>query len=641
MAFERSSSAHADCLVFTAKPPPVYEKARSNEGEAYGSNVVPRMLPGQSVLSFTFTLLILSLLFLQAKATQIYPNSYVHLSVTNKVNGRRTDSCANYLQYRHEKIAETFENAEPYSLKWWRNVEKNMDICPLPRKAELDMSYKGAVVPLKYRVDKDGTLCTKNLYNNFRGAAQFQIDSINSFDASAALFTVEKGRQFLQGWRDFLFLDFYDPSINISTAPPTFFLYKDVFDSHIRDLADNVDDLELRFYRPRAYAIEPSMVFIWIISMTCVAGGGFWAFYRHRLGKDQMETQGSDERVDENLCCTKYGNYFAIGFLMGMLTTIMVLGYYFRGYLVFVFNVALVIFGSFSVYGCLRALFSNFAFSKSSLYLAEISVLRKFLFGRKLTYVGILIYLLSLAPCVYWYVVRRSPYAFILLDLINMTICLHILKSLRLPSLKWITLLMFCMFIYDLFMVFGTKGLTKNGCSVMLEVATGMDCSKVEPGGYPIPPVDSHNPEKFPMLIQVPRFDVMHSCIDLVVEDGFQASILGLGDIIIPGYMVVHSFTMNGIGERGHLVYGTVCVFGYGIGLIVTFFALMLTKVAQPALIYLVPCTVIPIFALAFLRGEFVIVWNGAPQNMTSKSEESNSVLMTSKREGQELESNS
>jgi hypothetical protein len=49
------------------------------------------------------------------------------------------------------------------------------------------------------------------------------------------------------------------------------------------------------------------------------------------------------------------------------------------------------------------------------------------------------------------------------------------------------------MFIYDIVMVFGTRLVTENGCSVMVQVVTGMDCTKQRATDYssdwPIPPV--------------------------------------------------------------------------------------------------------------------------------------------------------
>lgn len=120
---------------------------------------------------------------------------------------------------------------------------------------------------------------------------------------------------------------------------------------------------------------------------------------------------------------------------------------------------------------------------------------------------------------------------------------------------------MACMFIYDAVMVFVTPAFTSNGCSVMLEVATGIDCNS-NSIGYPMPPVDATQPEKFPMLMQVMPFDSMTDCMDLAVETSYPMTILGLGDIIIPGYLVTHCFTMAGFSEKIRLLYGIVCVFG-------------------------------------------------------------------------------
>lgn len=52
----------------------------------------------------------------------------------------------------------------------------------------------------------------------------------------------------------------------------------------------------------------------------------------------------------------------------------------------------------------------------------------------------------------------------------------------------------------------------------------------------------------------------------------------------------------------------------------VTFLALTLMHMAQPALIYLVPCTLIPIYLLALCRGEFGKLWNGHASHEDEKA---------------------
>ena len=52
----------------------------------------------------------------------------------------------------------------------------------------------------------------------------------------------------------------------------------------------------------------------------------------------------------------------------------------------------------------------------------------------------------------------------------------------------------------------------------------------------------------------------------------------------------------------------------YGLGLMVTFVGLYMMAVAQPALLYLVPFTLIPVFLLGLCRREFALLWNGDGQ---------------------------
>ncbi|VDO10299.1 unnamed protein product [Haemonchus placei] len=383
--------------------------------------------------------------------------------------------------------------------------------------------------------------------------------------------------------------------------------------------------MQLRFHRPLEGPIDLSMVIIWLLAVGCVMGGGVWAFFRHRAGKDKLHVNASSSagytsQSDSNSsfesrcrCLARHSNFLAIIVLMIIVVGVLMIGFFFRPVLVTFFNVTLVLFGSISVYACIMAVLSNISFwewctAKRCTWIPQHRCIPE---GRP-SFIQLMVFTLSFGICVVWFVYRRTPYAFILLDFINVTLCLHILKSLRLPSVKWISALMLCMFIYDAVMVFVTPFITRNGCSVMLEVATGIDCSSSGTDGYPMPPIDAALPEKFPMLMQVPHFDPMAACIDLDIEKGFQMTILGLGDIIIPGYLVTHCFTMNGFSERVRISYGILCSIGYGLGLIMTFCALAIMNMAQPALIYLVPCTLFPICIMAWMKGQFRLLWHGA-----------------------------
>lgn len=49
----------------------------------------------------------------------------------------------------------------------------------------------------------------------------------------------------------------------------------------------------------------------------------------------------------------------------------------------------------------------------------------------------------------------------------------------------------------------------------------------------------------------------------------------------------------------------------YGLGLLVTFCALIFMEIGQPALLYLVPFTLITVFSISIYRREFRLIWKG------------------------------
>lgn len=56
----------------------------------------------------------------------------------------------------------------------------------------------------------------------------------------------------------------------------------------------------------------------------------------------------------------------------------------------------------------------------------------------------------------------------------------------------------------------------------------------------------------------------------------------------------------------------TVSCLAYGIGLLITFVALAVMQMGQPALLYLVPCTLLTSLAVALWRRELPQFWTGS-----------------------------
>lgn len=68
-------------------------------------------------------------------------------------------------------------------------------------------------------------------------------------------------------------------------------------------------------------------------------------------------------------------------------------------------------------------------FRRELLHINEYFLSRSFI-------LSVIVFVLSTFICVSWFIFRRSPYAFILLDFINVNICLYALKGFRFSCLK-------------------------------------------------------------------------------------------------------------------------------------------------------------------------------------------------------------
>nr|XP_037289830.1 signal peptide peptidase-like 2B [Rhipicephalus microplus] len=179
-------------------------------------------------------------------------------------------------------------------------------------------------------------------------------------------------------------------------------------------------------------------------------------------------------------------------------------------------------------------------------------------------------------------------------DLLGVAFCINMLKSIHLPNLKLLSLLLMLLLVYDVFFVFITPFLRVNRESVMVEVAKGSGVREV-----------------LPMVIKFPR--IYRSGYSKCFQMKF--SILGLGDILAPGMLIsyCHTFDLFALGRR---FYFYIACVSYGLGMVATFLALELMRNAQPALLYLVPFTIIPTITTAWSKGDLFAIWNGVKARM-------------------------
>eukprot|EP01024_Parvocaulis_polyphysoides_P016597 TRINITY_DN17394_c0_g1_i1.p1 TRINITY_DN17394_c0_g1~~TRINITY_DN17394_c0_g1_i1.p1 ORF type:complete len:370 (+),score=30.79 TRINITY_DN17394_c0_g1_i1:289-1398(+) len=111
-----------------------------------------------------------------------------------------------------------------------------------------------------------------------------------------------------------------------------------------------------------------------------------------------------------------------------------------------------------------------------------------------------------------------------------------------------------------------------------------------------------------PVMVTVAKqFEVP---IKLLFPRGIQAeaekkpySMLGLGDIIIPGIWVALMLRYDKINNY-QTKYFESCYIGYCVGLMSTIVVMNIFQAAQPALLYIVPCVLASVFGLAAVRNE-------------------------------------
>jgi len=177
--------------------------------------------------------------------------------------------------------------------------------------------------------------------------------------------------------------------------------------------------------------------------------------------------------------------------------------------------------------------------------------------------------------------------SWILNNVLAISLIIFFLTSVRLSSLKVASALLILAFFYDIFWVFLSSNIF--GQNVMVKVATGLDV---------------------PIKILVPLF--FSTGTDL------QFTLIGLGDIVLPGLLLC--FAMRFDDSKGVPLtagYFAATMVGYCVGLTVCEIVVGCFHLAQPAMIYLVPGTLIPFAYMAHSRGELGEAWEGLTGHST------------------------
>jgi len=185
-----------------------------------------------------------------------------------------------------------------------------------------------------------------------------------------------------------------------------------------------------------------------------------------------------------------------------------------------------------------------------------------------------------------WYVYTKH---WIANNIFGLAFSIQGVAMLSLGSYRVGCILLGGLFFYDIFWVFGTD--------VMVTVAKSFDA---------------------PIKLLFPK---------QLFAETLEFSMLGLGDIVIPGVFIALLLRFDARRANNKKVFSKLyfytCYIGYFVGLLTTIGVMHVFKAAQPALLYLVPACIGSSFMLALIRGELTpLLAYEEDQNKEKKKEE-------------------
>lgn len=387
-------------------------------------------------------------------------------------------------------------------------------------------------------------------------------------------------------------VDYKNINITVATA-----LWKNIND--IKTKGSN--PLTILFAPVLETRFDPNLVIIFLIAISNIIIGGYWSGktkhakyqrlkYKHKRERPSTEGRSRSSSEDSTNCEdedeeTVDISMIVIAIFFVLVCAFLVSLYFFYDYLVYVVIVLFCIAGSMGLYYCLSPLWHKMCPVKARLPENKIPLLKDRPHYRDLALLA-----LCFGAAIFWGVERHASYAWIIQDILGYMFCINVMKSVGIPNLKICTLMLTLLFLYDIFFVFVTPLFTEDGESIMVKVATGSG---------------SKTKEQLPMVFKVPRLTQ-----DAISVCPLPFSLLGFGDIIIPGLLVSYNHAFDLRVKSGRLYYVATCI-GYAVGLVITFVALVVMETGQPALLYLVPCTLVTTYVIGYFRGEVKLLWNG------------------------------
>ncbi|XP_041030891.1 signal peptide peptidase-like 2A isoform X4 [Carcharodon carcharias] len=375
----------------------------------------------------------------------------------------------------------------------------------------------------------------------------------------------------------------FSPSGNLSdfekpNIPVALISYDDVL-SMQKMLGDHISGT---LYSPPVPTFDYSILIIFLIAVGTVAFGSYWSGMAEYGSTSYSPSDSRLQTHEENKTKESAATLTPVTVVIFVIvcSAMIVLLYFFYKWLVYLVIGIFALAAAVSLYNCLVALVKRIPYWKCKFPCDKISIEIRLLF----------LAVFCTAVSATWVAFRNEDrWVWILHDCLGVAFCLNFMKTLKMPHFKSCVILLVLLLIYDVFFVFISPYFTKNHESIMVEVAAGSGSTG----------------EKLPVVIRVPRLVTSVATIC-----GMPFSLLGFGDIIVPGLLVAYCRRFD-LQTNTSNIYFILCTIAYAVGMVLTFIALILTSMAQPALLYLVPCTLITCAVTAWSRREMKMFWAG------------------------------
>ncbi|KAK1374826.1 PA domain-containing protein [Heracleum sosnowskyi] len=353
--------------------------------------------------------------------------------------------------------------------------------------------------------------------------------------------------------------------------------------SSLEKLMRERSSVSVQLFSPPRPAVDVAEVFLWLMAVGTIVCASYWSVWsasEDSIEPDKLLKDASDEHpftkaigvssvVEVNMLSAVLFVVIASCFLVIFYK---LMSYWFIELLVIVFCIG----GIEGLQTCLVAFLYRW-FKKSAESFTKVP-----LFGA-VSYLTLAVFPFCVIFAVVWAMYRDAPYAWIGQDILGISLIVTVLQIVHVPNLKVGAVLLTLAVLYDIFWVFVSKKLFHE--SVMIVVARG----------------DGSGEDGIPMLLKIPR----------MFDQWGGYSIIGFGDILLPGLLIVFSLRYDWLaGKTLRSGYFLWAMCAYGFGLLITYVAFnLMDGDGQPALLYIVPFTLGTIMALGRKRGDLNILW--------------------------------